>query len=277
MFVTSHERIRRGAKLLRQDVTAAIFEVSEISRDLQNHYNAIVASSSAGAGSRMDVCVICYMFCFMLEVAWSILVHASMNQRPVIFQKEPSTKSSFVLHPVRNGETINFKYPAEQLGNLPPAVRDAYIGMMNKLVPYKACRPQSLVYNKVGYWTHVARFIRDVSTHRGLSLIQLQLPEDIRGGGGPSRAHVKVPTSPAASTFVDVPSNGAPYLPPHLAPWESAIELSHNGFWMAPVGLVIESIVKVSQELCKEITAMLTMLESALPDALAPPYNVQSV
>ena len=248
---------------------AAILEVGEIYRDLQSHNNAIVASSSAGAGSRMDVCVVCYMFCFMLEVAWSILVHASMNQRPVIFQKEPCTKSSFVLHPVRSGKTVHFKYPAEQLGNLPPVVRDAYISLMNKLVPYKACRPQFLVYNKVSYWTYVARFIRDVSTHRGLSLIQLQVPEDTQGGGGLSRAHVKVPTSPAASAFVDVLSNGVPCLPPLLGPWESAIELSHNGFWMAPVSLVVESVVKVSQELCKEITAMLTTLENALPDALA--------
>eukprot|EP00798_Chlamydomonas_sp_ICE-L_P017437 gene17437-23745_t len=136
----------RGAKLVRDDVDVAMRDIREIFAEILRYYN-FVMSNPEKRFSRMDVCTLSYMFCFMLEVVWTILIHASIDQRPVIFQKEPATKSSFVLQPVRNTKDAHFKLP-EQLTSLPQNAKSAYATFMDKLIPYKGRQHSTIVYNK---------------------------------------------------------------------------------------------------------------------------------
>eukprot|EP00798_Chlamydomonas_sp_ICE-L_P008993 gene8993-16130_t len=99
----------------------------------------------------------------------------------------------------------------------------AYATFMDKLIPYKGRQHSTIVYNKVGYWAQVARFVRDVSTHRGLSLTMLDVPVD--SNGGQQQPLVKIPTSPAAAAYVDLQSSRPPVFLPHTAEWSDDIEM----------------------------------------------------
>jgi hypothetical protein len=64
-----------------QDVRAAMEDVNEV----VEHIKKIAEQSS---WTRSDVGVMCYLFNFMLEIVWNLLLHAAKNQKPMHFSKQ---------------------------------------------------------------------------------------------------------------------------------------------------------------------------------------------
>eukprot|EP00798_Chlamydomonas_sp_ICE-L_P027521 gene27521-18385_t len=53
--------------------------------EVVEHIKKIAEQSS---WTRSDVGVMCYLFNFMLEIVWNLLLHAAKNQKPMHFSKQ---------------------------------------------------------------------------------------------------------------------------------------------------------------------------------------------
>ncbi len=102
-----------------------------------------------------DVFVACYQFNFMIEVAWTLLYHAAIGQRPDVFSKEAGTPWSFKTPPVRPSISKKYSMPIE-FKALPDPVRKKFNEVMKDWSPYKD--GDVIIYNKVSFWPQFATY-----------------------------------------------------------------------------------------------------------------------
>lgn len=116
--------------------------------------------SRRDAWSRADVGVACYLFSFMAEVAWTLLVHAAQDRSPVV--------------ELRKSSVVPFKLPKpiKEPSAMPAPARAALVRLMTEWSPYYHDDGVQVVYNPMSYWLMALRAARDIGTHRTLSHIK---------------------------------------------------------------------------------------------------------
>eukprot|EP00798_Chlamydomonas_sp_ICE-L_P001075 gene1075-3933_t len=108
----------------------------------------------------------CYLFNFMLEIVWNLLLHAAKNQKPMHFSKQADSTIAWKLCVLANK---GCQYGVPSSVAVGKDAKEELITAMGKWMPYKD-NEQRVVYNKVGFWMHALRYARNVGTHRSLAL-----------------------------------------------------------------------------------------------------------
>eukprot|EP00955_Chlamydomonas_euryale_P074123 361941-Chlamydomonas_euryale.AAC.4 len=138
-----------------------------------------------------DVSIACYLFYFMIEVAWTSLFHAAGGQRPGLLSEQSATTSSFKVS-IRQTQKKNYALPPS-LAGLKQGARTLLVGFLTKCSAYLGAQQDAISYSQVAYWLHALRLVRDVGTHRLLALVERPTP------GSSAGLRVKLPISPAAA------------------------------------------------------------------------------
>ena len=156
-------------------------------------------TNSAGAWTRVDVGIACYLFSFMIEVAWTLLSHCAFGEKPNHFTKQSVTP--FAFHPSpRHNEAA--RYHLKDFNTLPPEAGTELIKHMSIWMPYFSNKT-GIVYNEVGFWICALRFAKDVGTHRSLCLVQHGDDPAVIGMNGSDQLNIKVPVNPATKDYTD--------------------------------------------------------------------------
>jgi hypothetical protein len=223
-------------------VKAALEDMRSIEAGLGAHL------SQVSNWTAPDVGIACYLFNFMIEVAWTLLFHAAGGQRPEPLSKASATPCSFKV-PVRH--TSNKKY------DLPPALkglssqpRTLLVDLLTQWSPHRVEQQDTIAYNKVAYWLHALRLVRDVGTHRSLALVERPA---LGSGAG---LKVKLPLSPAAAEPQSLPSHRP--LPAFGGdPLAFSVAVGNLGYCYATTQEMAAEIKVVAQIVCDRLSEVL--------------------
>lgn len=183
------------------DVISALSDVREVHRRLQAHVD------SSQDWNAPDVGIACYLFNFMLEVGWYSLVHAATKQKPAAFCKPGVTRDAWPLLTLTH-QGAKYGVPKFMIG-LPQKAKDLLAQTMEAWMPYRDSdrTTTTYFYNKIGFWLHALRFIRNCSTHRSLGIVVPPTPQpsnsDSQTSPSGSPLQVMVPTNPALAEYND--------------------------------------------------------------------------
>jgi hypothetical protein len=120
----------RTRSITREDMTAALEDMHNIKSRLQVHLN------DAPNWTAPDVGIACYLFYFMVEVAWTLFFYAAGGRKPDPLSKVAVTPCSFKV-PVRSTSAKRYDLPVP-LKDLP--ARDQLVKLMTSLVlPRRLC------------------------------------------------------------------------------------------------------------------------------------------
>lgn len=220
-------------------------------RDIKSRLSAHLARVDKWTAP--DVGIACYLFNFMIEVAWTLLFHAAGGQRPEPLSKEAATPCSFKV-PVRHTDKKSYDLPPPLKG-LPIEARTKLVPLLTQWSPYHGEQQGTLVYNMVAYWLHALRLVRDVGTHRSLALIQRPAPGTGEG------LQIKLPRSPAAAVPQPLPSHRP--LPDFGGdPLAFTAAVSNSGYCFATARGMADAIEVVSTVVCDGLSAV---VEACMP------------
>lgn len=105
------------------------------------------------AWSRVDVGIACYLFSFMAEVAWTLLVHAALDRSPEAHNKQHTTPCVFKTE-LRKSRVVPFKLPKplKEPSAMPAPARAALVRLMTEWSPHYHDDGVQVVYNPMSYW-----------------------------------------------------------------------------------------------------------------------------
>eukprot|EP00955_Chlamydomonas_euryale_P088276 364364-Chlamydomonas_euryale.AAC.4 len=241
-------------KLTVADVKAALEDMSSIMARLRTH------TSQKESWTAPDVGIACYLFFFMIEVAWTLLFHAAEGQRPEPLSKQSATPCSFSV-PVRHTREMKYVLP-RPLKQLDKKPRSMLEDLLTKWSPHNEKNSTNIVYNKVAYWLHALRLIRDVGTHRSLALVQRPTP------GTEETLRVKLPRSPAAK---ETKTNDSRRDLPTFStdPHAFSDGIVNDGYCFASVEEIADTIHSVAEIVHTSLAAVVIECGPSLDDALA--------
>lgn len=127
-------------------------EVNDVYQSLTSHLH------EHANWKRPDVGVACYLFCFMLEIAWWTLGQVASKTAPEPFAKDGASRGTWKLA-LRKKVSAEYSLEGTALATLPPPIKKRLTEAMTRWVPHEDGRGR-IVYNKIGFWMHTLRFLR---------------------------------------------------------------------------------------------------------------------
>lgn len=211
-----------------------------------------------GMWSRADVGVACYLFSFMAEVAWTLLVHAALDHSPMAYSKQHTTPCAFKTE-LRKSSTQTFKLPKplKEPSAMPAPARKELVHLMTLWSPYLHDDGQQVIYNPMSYWLMALRAARDIGTHRTLSHVQLA-PESAAGGTPAPGAPVMADINAGTAFTIKLPFNPALDFSDYDSGMQIAVvkdtltplpPTSNRGYCMVPVARMAEDMLLVATSL----------------------------
>lgn len=259
---------RSNPRLTNKDIDTALADMLEIYTRLTDLVNR------RSEWTRADVGIACYLFFFMVEVAWTLLVHSALDRSPVTYNKQHTTPSSFKTELCKSSK-VQAKLPKPIKDSaMPAAARIELTRLMTEWSPYYHDDDMQVVYNPVSYWLMALRAARDIGTHRTLAHVQ-SAPVTAANVAPPTLGTEINATANAGTAFtIKLPANPAIDFSDYDAGMQCAVigdDLLHpflptnnRGYYMVPVARMAEDMLRVATALHKGLEQVITLCKPPL-------------
>jgi hypothetical protein len=230
--------------------------------------------SRRDAWSRADVGVACYLFSFMAEVAWTLLVHAAQDRSPVAYNKQHTTPCIFKIE-LRKSSVVPFKLPKpiKEPSAMPAPARVALVRLMTEWSPYYHDDGVQVVYNPMSYWLMALRAARDIGTHRTLSHVQVAPAAGYITGSTPAVGTSVAAYANAGTAFaIKLPVNPALEYSDYDSHMQFAVvtdvlacfpPTNNRGYCMVPIGRMAADMLVVATALHDGLAAVIEQCRPA--------------
>jgi hypothetical protein len=286
---------RSTLRLTKEDINMTQADMREI------HSALSTLVGSRDRWTRTDVSTACFLLFSMVEVGWTMLVHAAEDRSPTetAFSKFNTTASTF-KPALRGKKGDTFKLPKcmNDPTALPRKARSELLRLMTLWSPYKA--GDDTVYNGVSYWLMALRVARDMGTHRTLAHVLPAPPVGLMDAGpvdaGPVPAvggglvdfsalrRPLVEVGQAAAWVVKLPAHPAEDVGDYFAGLREMPELGKTdvfkdiivpdvrGYRLVPVATMAANMLVVATVVCEGLVAVTELCRPMVVADTAPAY-----